>query len=232
MMHFKTRKTSKRNFYLLKKNTPVMEAYRVLRTNLEFSGTAKKLQTVLLTSSVAQEGKSTVACNLAKAFAYAGKKTLIIDFDLRCPVLHNFFRLDNTLGITDHLLDKITLEEAIKPTDVENLYLLNSGTLPPNPAEILASKKIVEIIDSLRESFDLIIIDTPPVAVLSDAAIASRFADAVLVVTTVEKTRTDDLNIAIENLHSAGADIRGIILNRVTKRTRGYKHYSYYSKYY
>ncbi len=232
MLGKKNLKKTDRDFYLLKDNAPIMEAFRVLRTNLEFSGTAKKMQTVLLTSTVAKEGKSTVTCNLSKAFAYAGKKTLLIDFDLRRPVLHLFFGLENTNGMTDYLLGTTTLEEATKETGIENLYLLNSGTIPPNPAELLSSPNLAAIVEAMREKFDMIIIDTPPAAVVADATIASRFADAVLVVTAAETTRTNDLDFVLENLRAAGADIRGIIFNKVKTRKRGYKHYGYYTSEY
>ena len=209
-----------------------MEAYRVLRTNIEFSGSVSKTQTIMLTSSVSQEGKSTTACNLAKVFAYAGTKTLLLELDLRRPVLHRFFHYDNTIGIMDYFLGKNSLEDAIKPTDVEHLFLLNVGTVPPNPAEVLVSAQFAGIINELREIFDIIIIDTPPVAALTDAAICSRFSDATLMIVSSDKTNMDDLDIAVRNLQTAGANILGFVMNNVSKRTRGYKHYSYYYKYY
>lgn len=232
---FKKRNDStqgERIIYRLKQDSPPMEAYRILRTNLEFSGTTKKVQTILLTSATPQEGKTTTSCNLAKTFAYAGTKTLLIDFDLRRPALHHYFNLENKQGCMDHILGKVSLEEAVKPTETENLFLLNAGTLPPDPAEILASPKMESIINQLRENYEVIIIDTPPVAALADASIASRLADAVILVATVKKTRVDDLQTALNNLQTSGANVHGFIMNDVTKQTRGYKHYSYYAKYY
>lgn len=228
----KRRELNLSSYARVRDDAPTMEAYRILRTNIEFSGKQKQYKTLLLTSSVMQEGKSTTVSNLGRVFAMAGTKTLIVDLDLRRPVQHRLLAVDNTCGITDVYLGNANLEDTIKPVDIENLYLLNAGKIPPNPAEILASERLKAILNEVKEVFDIILIDSPPVAVLADAAILSSSTDATILVVAVDLVDSDDVKSAVENLNNAGANILGVVMNNVTRSTRGYKHYSYYYRYY
>lgn len=208
-------------------SAPVMEAYRLLRTNIEFSNSLNKIKRILITSSVMGEGKSTTAINLARIFALGGSKTLIIDLDLRRPVVHKILGLENVKGLMDCVLDKATETEIIKKTSFENLYALNCGEYPINPAEILASEKLLNLINTLSEDFEIVIIDSPPSAALADAAIISRFVDATILVVSAGNVNYPDVENAMDNLNKAGANILGIVMNNVTKRSRGYKYYYY-----
>lgn len=228
----KRRELNLSSYARVRDDAPTMEAYRILRTNIEFSGKQKKYKTLLMTSSIMQEGKSTTVSNLGRVFAMAGTKTLIVDLDLRRPIQHRLLAVDNTIGITDLYLGNASLEDAVKPVDIENLYLLNAGKIPPNPAEILASERLKAILNEVKEVFDIVLIDSPPVAVLADAAILSSSADATILVVAVDLVDSDDVKSAVENLNNAGANILGAVMNNVTRATRGYKHYSYYYRYY
>lgn len=215
-------------------DSPVAEAYRVLRTNIEFSSSVNPIKTVLLTSAVSGEGKSTTATNLGKIFAIGGTKTLIIDFDLRKPVVHKILKLDNEgMGISAYIRENKTLDEIIVPTGFENLYAITCDEIPLNPAEVLSSEKIAKMVEELREKFDLIIFDSPPASSLADAGIVSRMADATIIVVSAGDVTYSDLEVAKNNLANAGAKILGIVMNNMTKTARGYKYYKYkYKNYY
>lgn len=215
----------------LKETAPSMEAYRILRTNIEFSSTIKPIKKLLITSSILGEGKSTTVTSLAKIFAAAGKKTLIIDLDLRRPVQHKLLAISNEGGIMELLSGMISIEEAIKTTNVKNLYLLNCGTIPPNPADLLSSSSLQDVLDKVSADYDFIIIDSPPAAALADAAIISRFVDATLLVVSAGVVRYNDVENALTNLKNSGANVLGMVMNNVTKETGGYKYYYYYRYY-
>lgn len=208
-------------------SAPVMEAYRLLRTNIEFSKSINEIKRILITSSIMGEGKSTTAINLARIFALGGSKTLIIDLDLRRPVVHKILGIENKNGIMDCFLGKTDEKDIIKETIFENLYAINCGEHPINPAEILASDKLKNMIDVASKDFDVVIIDSPPSAGLADASIVSRFTDATLLIVSAGYASYADVENAIENLNKAGANILGIVMNNITKRSRGYKYYYY-----
>lgn len=212
---------------LISNSAPVMEAYRLLRTNIEFSNSINKIKRILVTSSIMGEGKSTIAVNLARIFALGGSKTLIVDLDLRRPVLHKILGFENQNGLMECMLDRADVKEIIKETSFENLYAVICGEHPVNPAEILASDKLKGIVDELSDGFDVVIFDSPPSAALADASIVSHFTDATLLVVSAGNVNYPDVENAIENLNKAQANILGIVMNNVTRRSRGYKYYRY-----
>jgi len=223
-----------RKYVNFSSDSPISEAYRILRTNIEFSNSINPIKTVLVTSSLSGEGKSTTVVNLGKVFALGETKTLIIDLDLRKPAINKILGIEEiNKGISSVFQEKCTVEEAIIPTETENLSLLLCDKLPLNPAEMLLSQKLTDMIAELKEKFDLILIDSPPAAVLADAGIISRLADKTIIVVSAGKVTYQDVELAKTNLINAGADIMGIVLNNVTKKTRGYKYYNndYYNYY-
>ena len=157
--------------------SPIAEAYRGIRTSIEFSNLDKNLQVITVTSSMQNEGKSTVLANLAVSFANLDKKVLIMEGDLRNPSVHRMFNISNIKGLTDILLQNKVFADCVHCTDVKNLHVLTCGAIPPNPSEMLSSKKIRDFIESLREYYDYIFIDAPPIGIVTDAGIISTFTD-------------------------------------------------------
>lgn len=154
--------------------SPSSEAYRTLRTNIQFSSFDKKAQVVFITSSGPGEGKSTVAANLAVVMAESGSRTILVDCDQRKPRVHKNFNLSNVKGLSNYLAGEADFESCINETSINNLAIMTSGVRPPNPAELLGSKKMVEFVDSLRQKYDFVILDTPPVLMVTDAQLLSR----------------------------------------------------------
>ena len=222
---------------LIVKNYPkssVTEAIKAVRTNLRFSSVNEKVKTILITSSVAGEGKSFVSANLAATFASSKEKVLLIDCDLRKGRQQQLFSgLKNSkLGLSNLLIDdnwQKNLKDYIQKTEVENLNIITTGSIPPNPTVLLESKKIETVIETLKEKYDVIIFDTPPVGGLTDALIMTRLADAVLIVARAKKTSMELLESTKEALETVNAKITGVILNRVDKKgNKYYKNYYYY----
>lgn len=214
-------------------NSPTAEKYKTLRTNLQFYSIDSKLQTIMVSSAEPDEGKSTVASNLASVMAQSGKKTLLIDCDFRKPSIHRIFGISNFGGLSNALVEEINIYKAIQQSKLENLYILTSGVKPPNPSELLSSDKLNHFISSLRESFDYIILDTPPVAVVTDAQIISRFADGCVLVICSGKTSREEAVKAKELLLKVNAKIIGVVLNKVKvtiKNKDAYYNYYYDSK--
>jgi capsular exopolysaccharide synthesis family protein len=210
--------------------SPVSEAYRTLRTNLQFSSLDHKLQTLVVTSSGPSEGKTTTASNLAVAMAQGGGKTILIDCDQRKPKLHKMFGLSNMTGLSNLLIGETSLEGALQETEVENLYILPAGTRPPNPAELLGSSRMESFMKDLKKEFDNIILDTPPVIMVTDAQILTKYADgSVLVVASGEADREAAAR-AKELLEKVGSRILGVVLNKLDTTRKGY--YSHYYQYY
>lgn len=205
------------------------EAYRILRTNISFSSVDKPLRTILLTSASPSEGKSITAANLAVTMAQAGYRTILLDCDLRKPTQQKIFGMSNDSGLTNCLLSHADLHNFIRPTRVENLRLLSTGPLPPNPAELLGSRSMRELVIALQNESDILIIDSPPVLAVADASILARTMDGVLLIIDSGQTRRDPALRAKETLEKAGARILGIVLNRVHA---GNTYYSYNNKYY
>lgn len=207
------------------------ESFRVLRTNLQFSAFDRPLQTLLVTSPQPTEGKSTTAANLGVVFAQAGRRVVIVDTDLRRPILHKIFGLPNDWGLTGALFGEyLQPKDALFPTSVNNLYVIPSGPLPPNPSEILGSQRMETFIADLKQRADLIIFDSPPLLTVTDSSILATKVDGVVVVADCGATRREALQKATESLRQVGGHILGTVLNRVDTRANGY--YYYYSSYY
>ncbi|MCR3921085.1 MAG: CpsD/CapB family tyrosine-protein kinase [Firmicutes bacterium] len=210
--------------------SPVSEAFRTIRTNIEFSGIDAKIKTILVTSSQPGEGKSTVTANLAVSMATGGKRVLLIDADLRNPTQQRFFPIAPTLGLTNLLLDEtLTLEEVIiNPED--NLFLLTSGPTPPNPAELLGSAKMRTFITSMSEVFDIILVDSPPVLAVADASILANYLDGTILITGAGDVPRERTLAAKEQLTKVKANIIGTILNKAPMNEGYYYQYYYGSR--
>jgi polysaccharide biosynthesis transport protein len=216
-------------------NSPAAESYRSLRTSLQFARQEQQLRSLVVTSPGASEGKTATLANLGVVFAQAGERVVLVSCDLRRPRIGAFFGLDEQAGLTGVLLDQRTLEETILPVPgFDRLSLLPAGSVPSNPAELLDSARARDIFTRLRDQYDLVLIDSPPVLPVTDAAILSRHADATLMLAAAGQTRRSDLHRAVEKLDQVGVTILGTVLNKVTRQTGRYYGYGYgyTSKYY
>ena len=184
-MNRKGKKIKKSGLNLIAHNDPkssISEQYRMIRTNIEFASVDKKIQSIVVTSAVPSDGKSTTASNLAIVLAQTGKQVLLVDADLRKPSIHYAFNLSNMQGLTSVLVEQTTLKNVISRIDIPNLSVLTSGPIPPSPSELLNSKKMRLIIEELTETFDYIIFDTPPVLAVTDPQVLSDQCDGILMV--------------------------------------------------
>jgi succinoglycan biosynthesis transport protein ExoP len=217
---------------LTQPRSPIAEAYRVLRTKLRFSGIENPNGALLVTSSGPNEGKSTTAANLATTIAQGGKRVILVDCDLRRPSLHTLFSVSNDVGLSDLFLeDAPALDRVLKPTSVPTMRLLTSGTIPPNPSEMLDSKRMTELLLELRDQSDMVVIDSPPALIVADASIlGSRCSGAVLVVDS-GKTRIDVARRALNTLKQANVKILGTVINKLSARRSGGYYYNYYNYY-
>lgn len=207
------------------------EAYRTLRTNLLFSQLGEELKTVVVTSAGEAEGKTTVASNLATTFAQQGVRVLVVDADLRKARLHRVFDLEQRPGLTEWVMDEVKVDAAIRETEVERLFVLPSGALPPNPSEILGSKKMRGLMETLREGFELVIFDTPPLMAAGDAAVLGARADGVVLVVRAGETEQGAAREAVRQLETVRARILGVVLNdpdSTAEQYGEYYHYAYY----
>lgn len=212
----------------LNPRSPVSEQYRTIRTNLQFSSVDEELQTMMVTSAGPSEGKSITTANLAVVYAQQGKKVLLIDGDLRKPTIHYTFRLDNLKGLSNILVGETNLTEAISLSDIDNLDLISCGPIPPNPAELLASKKMQQMLTEASDMYDLILFDTPPILAVTDAQILANICDGSILVTRSKITENEAATKAVEQLQSAQAKILGTVLNDREKKEANY--YYYYGK--
>lgn len=217
-----------------KPSDPISEAYRSLRTAIQYSRIDKPIKSLLVASALPKEGKSTTAANIAITMAKAGLKTLIVDGDLRRPVLHRLFNCDRKPGMIEYLKGGIDLNTAVRKTFVENLFLLPTGALPPNPAEVLGSDMMKATLEMLKASFDFVVFDSPPIVAVTDGVILSKLTDGVIFVTLANKTELDVLEKAYSTLKQVKADIIGFVLNEfdVTKAYGAYYRYYRYYHYY
>jgi tyrosine-protein kinase Etk/Wzc len=212
--------------------SPVAETYRTLRTNLQYSTIERELKTILMTSSGPKEGKSTTVANLAIAMAKAGKRVILLDADLRRPVIHSVFGHDKENGITNYLMDMISYENLPKQTFLENLWIVSSGSLPPNPSELLASKKMHDLLNRMKKDYDRILIDSPPVIAVTDAAILSKEVDGTILVVAANQTNKDALQRAKGLLDNIKTNLIGLVLNGVDISGVYGSYYYYYHHYY
>jgi capsular exopolysaccharide synthesis family protein len=208
---------------------PISEAYRVVRTNLDFSAIDEDLKSFIVSSASPSEGKSTTAANLAVVMAQTGKQVVLIDGDLRRPIQHKIFKLSNNLGLTTAILDnQMPVMGHLQESSVTNLRVLTSGPIPPNPAELLNSQRMKDVLKEFEEAVDLVIVDTPPVLTVADASIIGPQVNGALLVIETGKTRRATFATAVERLARTGTHIFGAILNRVRLDRSGYGYYYYY----
>ncbi|MGE5627293.1 MAG: CpsD/CapB family tyrosine-protein kinase [Solirubrobacterales bacterium] len=210
--------------------SPISEAYKTLRTNMQFSSYDKQVQTIVITSSGPGEGKSTVSSNLAVVFAQSGHKTILIDCDLRRSKLHRIFQISNNKGLSNFLAGQCNEDEIINSTPVDNLSVIPSGTRPPNPSELLASNKMQSFLEKLKEEYQYIILDTPPVIMVTDAQVLSRYSEGVVLVICADQVDRGAAIRSKELLLKVNARILGVVLNKVKSSGKGY--YDRYSDYY
>lgn len=208
--------------------SPVAEAFRTLRTNLGLLSVDEPLKVVMITSPTPEEGKSTVASNLAVAYAHAGKHVLMIDCDLRKPAIHRAFSVENRRGLTNVLVEDVDLQEVTQRTDVRRLDVLASGPIPPNPSELLASRRMKELLANVKKKYQMVLIDTPPVLAVTDASILATLVDGAILVVRAGFTRKDAANHAKRNLEMTGVRLLGCILNRVRAGRDDHYYYYYY----
>ena len=219
---------------LIVKNKPksiISEDIRTIRTNLEFLLTDNESKTFMITSSVPGEGKSFISGNLAVAFAQYDKKVLIIDCDMRLGRTHKIFELSNKNGLSNLIAkydeDETALEEYIQKTEVKNLYVLPRGVVPPNPSELLSSKRFEVILKKLQKIFDYIILDSVPTNGLPDALVLSKLVDKTLIVCKYGYTDITDLESTKKALENVNANIAGVVINKVPKTRSKYGNYYY-----
>lgn len=208
------------------------EAYRTLRTNLGFASMDDPCRSILFTSTSPRDGKSTVASNLAVVMAQAGNRVALIDADLRKPMQHKIFDVDNRQGLTSVLLREVEAEKAMHNGLVENLHVLTSGPIPPNPAEILGSERARQVLQQLLDEYDYVFIDSPPILAVTDSAILSTIVDGVVLVVNYAVTRNELAREAVEQFKKANARIIGVVLNQVKMESSDYKNYYYYYYHY
>jgi capsular exopolysaccharide synthesis family protein len=202
-----------------------------MRTNLEFSSLDQTLKTLVITSAQPMEGKSTTLANLGVVMARTGKSVVLVDSDLRRPTLHKLFQVSNREGLTNLLLqDEPVLDGRLQETGVDNLLLVTSGPLPPNPSELLASHRMRRLIDLLGREADIVLFDTPPTLPVTDAALLAARVDGALLITEAGRTRRAAVRRALESLKQVSANVLGVALNRVAPRgIDGYYHYHHYT---
>ncbi len=204
--------------------SPAAEAYRTLRTNIQFSSLDNPPRTLLVTSAGVEEGKSVALCNLAVTFAQAGTRVIVADCDLRRPAVHEIFDLANDKGLSTALLSETAEALPIQQTAIPNLQVLTAGPVPPNPVDLVGSQKINRMIDSLAASADLVLFDAPPVALVADAAVLAAKVDGVILVVSAGKTRRDTAAGAKAALEKANARILGVVLNNARTGTKLYRY--------
>ncbi len=199
-----------------------------MRTNIQFSAIDEEIRTIMVTSAGPGEGKSTTITNLAVAYAQSDMKVVLIDADLRKPTMHHTFNLTNRAGLTNALSSKGILHEVIRETKIPNLSVITSGPIPPNPSEMLASKRMGVLLDELKEQFDMILIDTPPALAVTDAQIVASRCDGVVLVIDSGKVKREIAMKAKANLDYVKARILGVVLNNMNRKSSEAYYYYYY----
>jgi len=232
---FKTGKISIEEKDLISHHKPksnISEAYRNIRTNLVYASPNQDAKAYVVSSSEPQEGKTTTAINLAVALAHAGKKVLLVDSDLRKPRIHRTFKVDGGKGMTNYLVGQSSLDDVISETEVENLSMVPSGPIPPNPAELLGSAKMKEFIAQAKKNFDAVVFDSPPLVAVTDAAVLAAQSDGAIQVIWAGHTSRKVIEFGKEKVESIGAKVIGVILNNMKVTRSGYYYPQYYHKYY
>lgn len=206
--------------------SPISEAYRILRTNIDFSNLEEEIRTLMVTSTKMNEGKSTTSANIAVTYAQSNKKVLLIDADMRKPTQHQLFRVSNQIGLTSVLSNQKEWEAAIQTTSVSGLSILPAGPVPPNPSEMLASKRMDQLLEKMKEHYDIIIVDTPPIMVVTDAQIVASKSDGVVLVIDSGTVKKEAAIKAKASLEHVKARILGVVLNKIKRSSsEGYLYY-------
>lgn len=211
------------------------EAYRTIRTNIEYFNAEKSIRTIMIASANPQEGKSVAGINIAIAFAQTGKKVILVSCDLRKPSIHNYTHTSNTKGLSNYLAGYTDIvEDVMQDSDIENLKIITSGPLPPNPSELLGSKRMEQLINELREKMDYIIFDTPPILAVTDSTVLAKFSDGAIIISDYKRTSKDDGKKIISALEKTGVRQLGVVINNIPKSVAypygGYKKYAYAKK--
>ncbi|WP_088228898.1 CpsD/CapB family tyrosine-protein kinase [Desulfosporosinus sp. FKB] len=208
--------------------SPISEAFRTLRTNVQFTSIDLKTQKIMVTSAGPREGKSITVANLAVSIAQTGKTVLIIDSDLRNPTQHKIFGLHNGQGLSVALFEDEDFRDYLKETEVTGVTVLTGGPIPPNPAELVGSNRMKQLIREASQEFDVLLIDTPPVVAVTDASILAQEVDGVIMVVASGEVSKDYAQTAKEQLDKVGAKILGAVLNKVDVKAGDYYYYYYY----
>jgi protein-tyrosine kinase len=208
--------------------SPISEQFRTLRTNIQYSAIDQPYQSLMITSTGPGEGKTTTAANLSVVFAQQGKKVLLVDADLRKPTLHFTLQLLNNTGLTSVLTKQVSLLNSVQQTKVENMDCLTSGPIPPNPAELLGAKGMQELLEEAYKLYDIVLFDTPPVVVVTDAQILANQCQGTILVTSSGHTNIEAAKKAKELLTNAKAKLLGVVLNNKDIKSTNY--YYYYGK--
>ena len=215
---------------ILCQNSPfaVKEAYNAIRTNLLFTQQGEKCPIFVVTSPTANNGKTINSINLAVSFAQMGKRTLLIDADMRNPTIHRMFSISVKNGLSE-ILAGLTDNISVSKTDVENLSVLTAGKIPPNPAELLSSARMDKLLEFVKEHYDCVFIDTPPINLVTDSTIFAQKVTGYIVIVKTDTTNTHDVKTTVTNIEQIDGNILGFILNDVNSEKK--KYYSYYRKY-
>lgn len=216
--------------------SPTSEMFRTLRTNIQFMNSSKELKTLLVTSTLPEEGKSFVSANLAVTFAQADKRVLLVDADMRKGRQFNIFDISPTPGLSNYLsgiIDGETdtncgLERFVQKTEIDNLFVITAGDVPPNPAELLVSEKMLNLMKSLKEVFDIIIFDGAPSLLLTDSPILSRIVDSTIIVTAHNDTKIDNVEKVKKAIENIGGEVAGVVINKIPVSNKKYENSYYY----
>lgn len=214
--------------------SPISEVFRTLRTNIQFMNNKNKLKSILVTSTLPGEGKSWVSANLAATFAQAGKKVIILDADMRKGRQYSIFGVSPIPGLSNYLSGfsedgkEVDLADYLQETEVENLYVIPSGNIPPNPSELLVSENMIDLIEKLKEICDIVIVDGPPTQLVTDSLILTRIVDSTVIVAASNQTKKDNLHRIINNIQKVGGKIAGIVVNKIPISSKEYNQTYYY----
>ncbi|MED4588161.1 CpsD/CapB family tyrosine-protein kinase [Priestia flexa] len=208
-----------------KPKSPISEQYRTIRTNIQFSSIDGEMRSVMVTSTLASEGKSTTAANLAVVFAQQGKRVLLVDADMRKPSIQYTFQLENHIGLTNVLAKQTNLASGIQESHVDNLWVLTSGPIPPNPSELLASQAMESLIQEMYKQFDMVIFDTPPVLPVTDSHILANKCEGVLLVVRSGQTEREAVLKAKDILQKQQGKLLGVVLNGRSEEEGNYYYY-------
>ena len=226
------KKEQPRTFTISNPRSPASEAFRTLRTNIYYAGIDRKIKKILITGANPACGKTTTVVNLGVAIAQTGSQVLLVDADLRKPMISRYFAISrDTAGLTNLVVDeKGEPESLVQKTAYENLFVLPSGPVPPNPAELLASVKMNSLVDYLAGQYEYLIFDSPPVIAVTDAAVLSRLVDGTIMVLDHGRVTRDEAVLAREQLKKVGANLIGAVLNEMPARDGYYSYYQYYAQ--